>query len=170
MATINALLPPPEGLGPELNAEDVIAELGAGRRVALVGHFPFVPRLRECVGSLWVLEQEPRGEDLPASAARTVIPTADVLAVTATTLINHTFEDLLSLRRPGATVVLLGPSTPLSTALFEHGVDVLSGSIVEDIDRVVRAVGEGANFRQLHRRGVRLVTLQRRRSPEAGDN
>lgn len=62
--------------GPELNAEDVIAELGAGKRVALIGHFPFVPRLRERVGTVWVLEQEPRGEDLPAGAAREVVPAA----------------------------------------------------------------------------------------------
>jgi uncharacterized protein (DUF4213/DUF364 family) len=167
VATINALLPPPEDLGPELNAEDIIAELGAGRRVALVGHFPFVPRLRERVGALTVLEQEPRGEDLPASAARTAIPEADVLAVTGTALVNHTFENLLALRRPGAMVVVLGPTTPLSTVLFDHGVDVLSGSVVEEIDSVVRAAGEGANFRQLHRRGVRLVTVRRGRQREA---
>jgi len=161
LAAINALLPPPEDLGPEINAEDVIAELGAGKQVALIGHFPFVPRLRERVGTLWVLEQQPRGEDLPAATAPAVIPAADLLAVTATTLINHTLEGLLALRRPGAAVLLLGPSTPLSAILFDHGIDVLSGSVVEDIDRVVRAVGEGANFRQLHRRGVRLVTLRR---------
>jgi uncharacterized protein (DUF4213/DUF364 family) len=161
VATINALLPPPAQLGPEVNAEDVIAELGAGRRVALVGHFPFVPRLRERVGALTVLEQDPRGEDLPASAARTVIPEAELLAVTATALINHTLEDVLALRRPGATVLVLGPSTPLSPVLFDHGVDALSGSAVEDIDGIVRAVSEGANFRQLHRQGVHLVTLLR---------
>jgi uncharacterized protein len=161
VAAINALLPLPADLGSDLNAEDVIAQLGAGRRVVLVGHFPFVPRLRERVGDLTVLEQVPRGDDLPASAARSVIPAAEVLAVTATALINHTLEDLLALRRPGATVLVLGPSTPLSPILFDHGVDALSGSVVEDIDRVVRAVSEGANFRQLHRQGVRLVTVLR---------
>jgi len=161
MAAINALLPPPVVLGPELNAEDVVADLGAGKRVALIGHFPFAPRLRERVDTLWVLEQKPRGEDLPAGTAQAVLPAADVLAVTATTLINHTFADLLALRRPGAAVVVLGPSTPVSPILFVHGVDVIAGSVVEDVDRVVRAAGEGANFRQLHRQGIRLVTLRR---------
>jgi uncharacterized protein (DUF4213/DUF364 family) len=139
----------------------VIASHGAGKRVALVGHFPFIPRLRERVGKLWVLEMRPRDEDLPAEAASEVVPQADVLAITGTTLINHTFEGLMALRRPEALVLVLGPSTPLSPVLFQHGVDILSGSVVEDVDSVLRSVSQGANFRQVHRQGVRLVTMQK---------
>ena len=127
----------------------------------MVGHFPFIPRLRERVGRLWVLEQRPHGEDLPADAASEVIPQADVLAITGTSLINQTFEGLMALRRPGALVLLLGPTTPLSPILFDHGVHLLSGAVVEDIDMVLRAVSQGANFRQVHRQGVRLVTIRK---------
>jgi len=161
MATINALLPPQTERWVDLNAVEVIAQHGEGRRVALVGHFPFVPRLRECVGTLWVLEQRPREGDLPAEAAPEIIPQADVLAVTGMTLINHTFDGLMALRRPDATVLVLGPSTPLSPVLFDHGVHFLSGAAVEDIKAVLRAVSQGANFRQLHRQGVRLVTMRK---------
>lgn len=161
MAAINALLPSHEGRWVDLNAEEVIAQHGAGRGVALVGHFPFIPRLREQVGALWVLEQRPRGEDLPADAASEVIPRADVVAITGTTLINHTFDALLALCRPEALVLVLGPSTPLSPTLFRHGVDILSGAVVEDVESVLRALSQGAYFRQLHRQGVRLVTMER---------
>lgn len=161
IATINALLPRQEERWVDLNAEEVIARYGEGRQVALVGHFPFIPQLRERVGRLWVLELLPRGEDLPAGAASEVIPQADVLAITGTTLINHTFEGLMALRRPEARVLVLGPSTPLSTVLFDCGVDLLSGSVVEDVDSVLRAVSQGANFRQIRRQGVRLVTMQK---------
>jgi uncharacterized protein (DUF4213/DUF364 family) len=161
MAAINTLLPGQEAQWMDLNAEAVIAQHGAGKRVALVGHFPFIPRLRGCVGTLWVLEQQPRGEDLPADAASEVIPQADVLAITGTTLINRTFDELMALRRPEALVLVLGPSTPLSPVLFDHGVHLLSGSVVEDVEAVLRAVSQGANFRQLHRQGVRLVTMQK---------
>lgn len=161
MATINALLPQQAEWWVDLNAEEVIAQAGAGKRVVLVGHFPFVPRLRGRVGTLWVLEQQPRGDDLPADAAPQVIPQADVLAITGTTLINRTFEGLMALRRPEALVLLLGPSTPLSPILFDHGVHVLAGSVVEDVESVLRAVSQGANFRQLHRQGVRLVTMRK---------
>jgi uncharacterized protein (DUF4213/DUF364 family) len=161
IAAINALLPAHEQLWTDLNAEAVMVQLGAGKRVALVGHFPFIPRLRTQVGTLWVLEQEPRGEDLPAEFAAHILPQADVIALTGTTLINHTFEELMALRRPEAVVLVLGPSTPLSPLLFEHGVHLLSGAVVEAVTAVLRAVSQGANFRQLHQQGVRLVTMQK---------
>jgi uncharacterized protein len=160
MAAINALLPAYEELCTDCNAEDVIIQHGAGRNVALVGHFPFVTHLRERVGTLWVLEQRPRGDDLPAHAAPDIIPQADVVAITSTALINHTLQDLLPLCRPEAHVLLLGPSTPLSPLLFEYGISFLSGVVVEKIEPILKAVSQGANFRQLHRQGIRLVTME----------
>ena len=158
-AAINALLPPCKDRWVDVNAEELIAQHGAGKEVVVVGHFPFIPRLQERVGRLWVLEQQPRGEDLPADAASQVIPQADVLAITGTSLINRTVEGLMALRRPGALVLLLGPSTPLSPVLFDYGVHILSGAVVEDIDPVLRAVSQAANFRQVHHQGVRLITM-----------
>lgn len=162
LATINALLPRLEGEYADLNAAEVIADEGRGRRVALVGSFPFVPRVRAEVGRLDILEQRPGEGRLPADAASDVIPKADVVAITGTSLLNHTFEELLGLCRPDASILVLGPSTPLSPILFERGVRFLSGAIVEKIDPVLRAVSEGANFRQIRRRGVRLVTMRKK--------
>jgi uncharacterized protein (DUF4213/DUF364 family) len=59
MAAVNALLPRLSDRWTEIHAEEVLARHGAGKKVALVGHFPFVPRLRPRVGTLWVLEQDP---------------------------------------------------------------------------------------------------------------
>ncbi len=116
LATINALLPP-IAQPVDLAAEDYIARQGENSRVALIGHFPFVSRLRDQVKKLWVLELNPKEDDLPASAAPEIIPQADILAITATTLINHTFDEIFALRRLDAKVLLLGPSTPLSPLL-----------------------------------------------------
>jgi len=159
MATINALLPLEATQWVDLNAEAVIAERGAGKHVALVGHFPFVPRLYERVGRLSVLELRPWGDDLPAAAAPSVIPQADVVALTSMTLLNKTFDGLIKLCRPDALVLMLGPTTPLSPVLFGYGVDILSGSVVEDVDAVLHTIGQAGNFRQVHQAGVRLVTL-----------
>jgi uncharacterized protein (DUF4213/DUF364 family) len=161
VATINALLPPQPELWRDLNAEEVIAAHGIGKTVALIGSFPFVPRLRSRVGRLFILELQPKDNELPAEAAPEILPQADVIAITSMTLANHSLENLLKLCSPQATVLLLGPSTPLSPMLFEHGIDVLSGSVVTDIDRVLAAIKQGANFRQVHRAGVRLVTMSR---------
>lgn len=161
VAAINALLPPQTDSWFDGNAGDVISRQGAGKTVALVGHFPFVPRLRASVGQLHVLENRPTEDDLPAEAAGDMLPKADVVAITGTALINGTLERLLKLCSPQALVLVLGPSTPLSPVLFEHGIDLLSGSVVTAIDPVLRAVRQGANFRQVHRAGVRLVNMRR---------
>lgn len=159
LATINALIPPIDHSS-NLAAEDFIAQQGHDKQIALIGHFPFVPRLKEQVKKLWVLELNPQEGDLPASDAPEVIPQADILAVTATTLINHTFENIFNLRKPGAKVLLIGPSTPLSPLLFQYGIDVLSGCLVEDPQKVLPLVCQGATFRQIRNHGVRLITAE----------
>ncbi|KAF0108111.1 MAG: hypothetical protein FD146_1125 [Anaerolineaceae bacterium] len=159
LAAVNALLPRLTGQWTEIHAEEVIAHHGAGKNVAVVGHFPFVTRLRPRVGNLWVLEQNPREGDLPAGSAPEIIPQADVLAITAMTLLNRTFDGLMSLRRPDTLTLLIGPTTPLSPVLFDFGVNIISGAVVDDIDATLRGVAQGANFHQLHRLGVRLVSM-----------
>lgn len=159
LAAINALLPPIQN-SVDLAAEDYIARQGKNSQVALIGHFPFVTKLKEQVKKLWVLELNPQEDDLPASAAPEIIPQADILAITATTLINHTFNEVFALRKPDAKVLLLGPSTPLSPIMFQQGIHVLSGSIVENPDAVLPLVRQGATFRQIRNHGVRLVTVE----------
>jgi uncharacterized protein (DUF4213/DUF364 family) len=161
VATINALLPRQTHLWSEDNAEAVIARQGNGKRVVMVGRFPFVPRLRQRVGELQVLEQDPGPDDLPAEMAAEILPGADVVAITGMTLINHTLEGLLGLCPAEAFVILLGPSTPLTPLLFEYGVDILSGAVVTAIEPVQRIISQGGNFRQVHRAGIRLVNMQR---------
>jgi uncharacterized protein len=163
VATLNALTVPDEAALVDLNAGDVIADRGAGRNVALIGHFPFIPQVRARVGRLDVLELDPQPGEHPAHAAPDILPGADVVAITSMTLINGTLNGLLELCAPDALVLLLGPSTPLHPALFARGVDVLSGAVVTAIEPVVRAVSQGATFRQLHKLGVRLVNLDRAR-------
>ena len=65
MAAINSLLEVDENRCLNLNAGDIIAERGAGKKVAIVGHFPFIPDLRKAAKELWVIEnQYLLGDDL----------------------------------------------------------------------------------------------------------
>lgn len=162
MAAFNALLEVDAAAFPEVNAREVILERGAGRRIAVVGHFPFVDRVRDAAAECWVMEMHPRPGDVPAGEADRVLPQADVVALTGTSLINHTFDDLIDLCRPDAFVLVLGPSAPLSPLLFNAGVDAIGGTVVTDPGRVLKLVGQGATFRQIkHAGGVHLLTLQR---------
>jgi len=159
LATINALLNVDDTACVEVNAGDIIIKQGAGKRVAIVGHFPFIPHVRQAAETLWVLELRPRGDDLPAARAAEVIPQADVVGITGSTLLNHTFEGLIALCRPDAYVLVMGGSTPLSPLFFDYGVDAVAGTYVVDVEAVLRAVSQGATFRQIP--GKRLLTLHR---------
>ena len=162
MAAINSLMEIDESRCVDLNAGEVILKEGAGRKVAIVGHFPFIPQVREAAEKLWVLEKRPVAGDLPADMAAEVLSQADVAAITGTSLINHTFEGLMKLCRPDAVVIVLGPTTPLSPLLFDYGVDIICGTLVADTESVLRLIGQGANFGQVKRgRGVRLLTMAR---------
>jgi len=159
VAAINSLLDVDERRAVDVNAAEVLVERAPGKCVALVGHFPFIPRLRRSARQLWVIEQQPAPGEYAADAAADLIPRADLVALTGSALINHTLDNLLGLCRADAEVMVLGASTPLSPVLFEHGVTILSGAKVTDEAAVLRLAGEGATFRQMH--GVRLLTLQR---------
>lgn len=159
MAAINSLLDVDESRCVEMNAGQVLAEKGRGRKVVVVGHFPFIPDLRKVADQLWVLELHPGPEDLAAGEAERVIPEADVVAITGSAFVNRTIESLLGLCQPRSYVVVLGPTTPLSPLLFDYGVDVVSGTKVVDPELATRCAGQGATFRQM--RGVRLLTMAR---------
>jgi uncharacterized protein (DUF4213/DUF364 family) len=163
VAAINSLLEVDESTAREMNAAEVLAEKGAGRNVALIGHFPFIERLRPAVGQLWVIEQHPMDGEFPAQAAAELLPRADVVAITGSALVNHTLDGLLALCDPRSTVMILGPSTPLSPVLFRHGAHILSGTRLIDEAAVLRTVGQGAAFRQVE--GVKLLTLVRESAP-----
>jgi hypothetical protein len=160
IAAINSLLDVDEERCVELNAADLIIEKGAGKRVAIVGHFPFTQKVKEKAAQLWVIEKNPVDDDLDEYAAPNVIPRADVVAVTGTALTNHTLEALLALCRPDAFVVMLGDTVPVTPLLFELGVDALSGTLVVDTETVLRCVSQGANYRQI--KGIRKVTMMKR--------
>lgn len=159
MAAINSLLEVDDESCLELNAADLIVEKGKGKRVVIVGHFPFLPRVREKAKELWVIEKNPTEGDLDESETDRLVPLADVVAITGTALTNHTIEYLLALCRPAAFGILLGDTAPLSPVLFEHGVDAVSGTKVVNPDLALKCVSEGANFRQIT--GTKRLTMLR---------
>jgi uncharacterized protein (DUF4213/DUF364 family) len=157
MAAINSLLEVDEEKCQELNAGQLIAEKGEGKKVAIIGHFPFIPRLREVAKQLWVIEKNPHEGDLPEDEAEKLIPQADVIGITGTAFTNHTIEGLLKLCSPQACVVMVGDTAPLSPVLFDHGIDAISGTKVIDPQLAMKCVSQGATYPQI--KGVRQLTM-----------
>jgi uncharacterized protein (DUF4213/DUF364 family) len=157
MATINSLLDVDMESCLELNAAELLAEKGHGKKVAIVGHFPFIPKLRRRAKELWVIEKNPRTGDFSEHEAEDLIPKANVVGITGTAFTNHTLEHLLELCQPGAYVVVLGDTAPLSPILFSYGIDAISSTTVVNPELALRCISEGANFRQI--KGTQRLTL-----------
>lgn len=158
MATINSLIDIDESRCIEKNAFEIILEKGQGKKVAIVGHFPWIPKLVGKAKNLWVLEQRLREGDLPAKQADRILPQCDVVGITGTSFINHTLEGLLNLCNE-AYILLIGPTSPLSPILFDYGIDAICGSKIIDPDQLIQSISEGATFKEVI--GVRLLTLSK---------
>ncbi|MDY0282653.1 MAG: DUF364 domain-containing protein [Salinivirgaceae bacterium] len=137
------------------NALELAARLGAGKRVAVVGHFPHTDKIREVASAFHIIEKRPQEGDLHAGEAIKIIPQADVVAMTGVTCLNDTMEGLLALKKPGAKIIVVGPSVPMSSALFDFGVDVIGGAWIEDEDEVYAKASQGGAPRHLN--GMRSV-------------
>ena len=159
MAALNSLIDVDPHRLTKVNAAELIAEECPGKNLVVVGHFPFLDRMQKLSRNLWVIEKLPYGDDFPEEAAREFIPRADLVAITGTAIINHTIDHLLSLCRPDATVMILGPSTPLVPQLFYRGIKYLSGSRVVDEKAARLTIQQGAGFPQV--KGVQVVTMSR---------
>lgn len=157
MAAANSLLPPPEVCSPDFG-QAVLATRGRGKNVAVIGHFPFVDAARPAFANFWVLEKHPQPGDHDATMADALLPRADLVAVTATTLLNGTLAGILNLCRPDALVILLGPTTPFAPSLFDCGIDILAGCDCHVPDTALAGVRRNLFFRKME--GVRQLAWE----------
>jgi uncharacterized protein (DUF4213/DUF364 family) len=159
LAAVNALLGVPDGPVTASKAVDLLLDRCRDRRVALIGRFPFAEALRPSCRELWVFERDGRGAETDHGEKEMpgLIPAADIVAITATTLLNGSLDDVLRHVAPDAWTMMLGPSTPMSPVLFELGFDVLCGTVIDDAGAVISAVSQGAVTKQIA--GVRRLSL-----------
>jgi uncharacterized protein (DUF4213/DUF364 family) len=157
MASLNSLLDIEHDKLQETNAKHIIADRSAGKNLMVVGRFPFVKMIQPNVRNLWVMEKQASAGCISEEEGYQLLPEADVVAITGSSLINHTFERIISHCRVDSFKIMLGPSTPLSPVLFDYGVHVIGGALVEGADTVLAEVERGVAFRKLQ--GVRTVVM-----------
>lgn len=163
MAALNsAVTPDPSSLREDDRPADaLIADLGRGKNVGLVGEFPFTEALREKVGALHLFELRDAPGALPRERWDQVLPGLDVLAVTGTALLTRQMGYFLT-GAERAVKIILGPTTPFSPVLFRFGADYLSGSMVTDHRRVAEGIRAGVSFRAIKKNGgIRFVQLRK---------
>ena len=141
-----------------------------GENVVVVGAFaPFLKSLKRARQQFTVLEMDPatlKPDELPyfrpADQADAVLPSADVVLITGTTLVNDTLEHLLALCRPTARVVVVEPTVGLlPDAFLRRGVDVLGGIRVTAPDAFLDVLAEGGSGYHFFARSAEKVVLMR---------
>ncbi|MBV9862789.1 MAG: DUF364 domain-containing protein [Alphaproteobacteria bacterium] len=146
-------------------------EIRAGDNVVVVGAFvPFLKELKRRRQSFLVLEQDPgtlKPDELPffrsSEQAASVVPEADVVLITGSTLVNNTLEGLLSLARPSARVTIVGPTVGmLPDAFMARGADVLGCTRITAPDAFLDLLAEGGSGYHFFGRSAQKLVLARR--------
>jgi len=128
--------------------------------VVVVGDFPFTERLGQKVGRLHLFELRERPDRTPRAEWEETLQRCQVVAITSTALLTRQMSYFLTQARQ-AFKILLGPSTPLSPALFDCGADALAASLVAETGPVMDGVREGLPYHNLKRLGIDFVLWQR---------
>ena len=161
MAALNSALDitPIENRLRNVNAFEILLQRGKNKNISIIGHFPFVEHLQQkkIARNLWVFELRPKSDDdLSPEDFSEYLPKSDVILMSGTTLIHHTFDTIRKYFNNSYTM-LVGPSTPLSSVLFDFGIDMISGTLVADTEKARESFSRGAKFREAQ--GLRFVSL-----------
>lgn len=162
LAAINSINKIDTSRTTDINAGELLLRDGQNKNISVIGHFPFIDALGKVAKNLWVIEKREIEGDYPEHSAKEFLPISDIIAISSTTLINHTLQELLELCPQNSLKMLLGPTTPMNEVLFDFGIDIISGSMVIDEITALKHISEGANFRQLKRTGaIKLFTMMK---------
>lgn len=146
---------------PDFNAYDFLLQSGADKNVAIIGGFPFIEKIKDQLGhqNLWVFELRPT-KDYHISVDRYAefLPRADIVILTATTLLNRTFHQLLP-HIKNSYNIMTGPTAPLTQKLFDHSISVLAGMVVVDQFAAFKTFSQGTASKNAL--GVQKVSLLR---------
>lgn len=148
-------------------------DIGPGDQVVVVGAFvPFLKELKRRGHAFLVLEQDPatlKPDELPffrpAEQAAEILPLADVVLITGSTLVNNTLEQLLAATRPEARVTVVGPTVGmLPGAFLDRGADVLGCVSITEPDGFLDLLAEGGSGYHFFGRSAQKIVLARRSS------
>ncbi|KIL97685.1 hypothetical protein CCC_00746 [Paramagnetospirillum magnetotacticum MS-1] len=139
---------------PDGNGLESFGVKGGG--TVVIGAFPGIA---ERLPGAKVIDRKPGPGQYPEAATEWLLPAAEAVIMTASTLANRSAPRLLRLAR-FARVAMVGPGAPLTDRLTSYGIEVSSGLIATDPDGMARAVTEGGGAKDLKRHG-RQATIRR---------
>jgi uncharacterized protein len=108
-----------------------------------IGHFQDAATWRDEGRPVSIIELFPRAGDIHWDDSRDVLAKAELVFMTGLTLVNGTFGEVVR-RTPRASCrVIMGPTVPLTPALFRLGVHWAGTSRITDTPSALRYFGMG---------------------------
>lgn len=176
IATLNALIETSWQLGglpqdAEVVGADIfpLLNIRPDENVAMVGAFiPFIRTLAAQHQNLRVLELKASalGSEFmhyyaAPQSANTVIAEADVLIMTATTLLNDTADQLLRYASPQTRIAVIGPSTAMHPLPYtQRSVQLLGGARVSQHEKLLHMLSQGCSNRDIFAHCLNRITLK----------
>ncbi len=115
------------------------------KKVVVIGRYPGIERYAEQI-NISILERQPVHNDYPDPASEFLLPDADWVFLTASSITNKTFPRLAELAQ-NATTVLMGPTVPWLPQWHEFGINYLAGLEVVDPVKLYQTAAEGGGVR-----------------------
>ena len=131
-----------------------VMEVPKGKKSVVIGALvPMLKKLLAADADFKVLEMDSRtlkGKELehfaPSKDANVYIPDSDLDVITGVTILNDTLPDLLAMCKPGADILVTGPTAGMiPDAFFKRGVTIMGGILVTKPDELLDVISEGGS-------------------------
>lgn len=138
-------------------------EIGPDDALGMVGEFrPILNKVKDKTRANYVFELgAAEGSGLyPSESIPQYLPKCSVIVLTATSIINHTFDQIIPYCSNAREVCIVGPSTTLCPEVFRrYPITMLAGSVVREPEQVLQIVSQGGGTMSM-KPAVKQVLVQ----------
>ncbi len=108
-----------------------------------IGHFHDAAKLREDGYPVNIIELKPREGDIHWDDSHEILYKATLVFMTGLTLVNNTFGEVIKRTPYAKHRIIMGPTVPLTPALFRLGLDWLGTSRIVGVKKTLQYFGMG---------------------------
>ena len=147
-----------------------VMEIPQGKKSVVIGALvPMLKKLLAADADFRVLEMDSRtlkGKELEHFAqskdAGLYLPDSDLDVITGVTILNDTLPDLLAMCKPGADILVTGPTAGMiPDAFFKRGVTVMGGILVTKPDELLDIISEGGSGYHFFGKSAERIVIYR---------
>ena len=153
----------------DIDSFDVM-KIPQGKKSVVIGALvPMLKKLLAADADFKVLEMDSctlKGKELdhfaPSKDAGVYLPDADLDVITGVTILNDTLPDLLAMCKPGADILVTGPTAGMiPDAFFKRGVTVMGGILVTKPDELLDIISEGGSGYHFFGKSAERIVIYR---------